>query len=687
MILGLLVLAAMFILPRPIDAATYSQDAMIDLTGQTYVTVRAVAVGDTDHDGNNELVANYDWYIGSGVPSLVFFEWDGVQYVQEKAITDVSLVQRGLSLGSCSHIAIADVDMDGDTEITFAARIGAATGIHVLSWTGAAYSEIGYVGGTFYDVAVADGDNDGTNEIYAVESSGIDVLRWDGTGFPSVASWTVSGLAFVTIANADADSGLEIVLATGDLDVQTYQWNGADYVFEGAGSVSYGYIAEGLGVGDVDSDGLAEVVRMDYHLNIVVYGWNGNSFDVEWNGISTPDPSDTIHHGHVGDVDDDGVPEILVGHGNHVGADSLFVYKYVGGNYVADWNSGWLDGYVHVVETGDADNDGLTEMVTGSGALSRVRVFSSDMPVDRRPIAVAKASTSSVSMGEIVTFDATSSTDDVGITAYLWDFGDGAVDANPVVTHAYASRGTYLVTLEVWDTAGQNDTDTVAISVVNRPPITNAGPDKTVLKKTVVFLDGGGSSDPDGDSMTFTWSQTGGVQVTLVDPHSSNTSFIPPLSGAYMFRLVVTDTFSGMSADSVVITATNRPPIILSVNPMERSVTVDSGTRQTLSIVAVDPDSDLLTYTWRVGGVLSGNNSPSYELEASGGTYVINVTISDGEAEIWHEWSISTSAPPGVLLSPLVWLTVIIILVAIIIVALIVAIRRRRRRKEPALDS
>lgn len=58
----------------------------------------------------------------------------------------------------------------------------------------------------------------------------------------------------------------------------------------------------------------------------------------------------------------------------------------------------------------------------------------------------------------ICDFDASQSSDDVGITSYTWDFGDGATGGPftvPTVRKVYISAGTFDVTLSVADTAGQ----------------------------------------------------------------------------------------------------------------------------------------------------------------------------------------------------------------------------------------
>jgi len=72
-----------------------------------------------------------------------------------------------------------------------------------------------------------------------------------------------------------------------------------------------------------------------------------------------------------------------------------------------------------------------------------------------------------VKVGETVTFNASLSTDNVGIVSYTWDFGDGNTTTvtSPIVYHAYNAIGNYTVTLTVMDAAGNGATDTVTVAV------------------------------------------------------------------------------------------------------------------------------------------------------------------------------------------------------------------------------
>jgi subtilisin family serine protease len=66
------------------------------------------------------------------------------------------------------------------------------------------------------------------------------------------------------------------------------------------------------------------------------------------------------------------------------------------------------------------------------------------------------------------TFDATASRDDVGITGFSWNFGDGTTSPTSsaaVVSHVYAAAKTYTVTLSAIDVKGQTGTAQLKLSV------------------------------------------------------------------------------------------------------------------------------------------------------------------------------------------------------------------------------
>ena len=171
----------------------------------------------------------------------------------------------------------------------------------------------------------------------------------------------------------------------------------------------------------------------------------------------------------------------------------------------------------------------------------------------------------------------------------------------------------------------------VVVSNLNHVPLADAGPDQTVGEETVVTLDGSARSDPDGDALTFAWTQLSGPQVTLSDAGSATPRFTaPPVGGggaALAFRLIVGDGSAASQPDMVTITvrdadqppdcALGRPSVSLLWPPSHKFVRVriggvadpdDEGVR--ISATAVMQDEP-------VRGLGSGDTSPDAVLEGA----------------------------------------------------------------------
>ncbi len=67
------------------------------------------------------------------------------------------------------------------------------------------------------------------------------------------------------------------------------------------------------------------------------------------------------------------------------------------------------------------------------------------------------------------------SSDNIGITLYKWDFGDGTSGEGGEVTHSYVADGTYTVTLTVFDRAGNSDSISRSVEVATSLPPPGSG--------------------------------------------------------------------------------------------------------------------------------------------------------------------------------------------------------------------
>ena len=96
-----------------------------------------------------------------------------------------------------------------------------------------------------------------------------------------------------------------------------------------------------------------------------------------------------------------------------------------------------------------------------------------------------------------------------------------------------------------------------SIGRLYRPPVADAGPDQTTHPGAIAELVGTSSYSPDGDPITFSWTQTVGPSVTLNDATTAKPSFTAPAITArttLTFTLTVSDgVFSSSDTVDVVV--------------------------------------------------------------------------------------------------------------------------------------
>ena len=102
------------------------------------------------------------------------------------------------------------------------------------------------------------------------------------------------------------------------------------------------------------------------------------------------------------------------------------------------------------------------QIMDGAGLISS---YSASITLDTTKPSASAGQDQTVSAGSPVTLVAGDCQDNVGISSYIWSFGDGANATGTTATHTYLSSGTYTATLTVEDPAGNTATSSVVVTV------------------------------------------------------------------------------------------------------------------------------------------------------------------------------------------------------------------------------
>lgn len=174
----------------------------------------------------------------------------------------------------------------------------------------------------------------------------------------------------------------------------------------------------------------------------------------------------------------------------------------------------------------------------------------------------------------------------------------------------------------------------------NQAPVALIAGPATVVVRTAVNLDGSGSKDPDGQTLSYRWelsSKPVGSSAALSDLTAARPVITPDVVGSYVVRLTVNDgkTDSPPVSFTFNVTRVNNPPVARAGS----DITAVNGTEVILNGTASsDPDGDLISYRWVLSTKPSGSTAtlvgattprPSFTPDVSG-NYVVSLVTSDG---------------------------------------------------------
>ena len=252
-------------------------------------------------------------------------------------------------------------------------------------------------------------------------------------------------------------------------------------------------------------------------------------------------------------------------------------------------------------------------------------------------------------VGERVRLDGSGSADSDGDRlSYEWALvaipdGSSATLLNPTAVRprfVVDRPGRYVAQLTVSDGLAASAPDTIVISTGNSAPVAHAGPDLSALTGQTVQLNGGGSSDIDGDELTYLWTLAGKPEdssAVLDESTVVNPRFQVDRRGSYLLQLVVHDGAEPSRPDEVVVTVGNSAPVANA--GADRRVTVGDSVALDGS-GSTDVDGDRLAFHWSLTLAPAGSEAalddpdavrPTFDVDRPG-TYVAQLLVSDGTA-------------------------------------------------------
>jgi hypothetical protein len=224
--------------------------------------------------------------------------------------------------------------------------------------------------------------------------------------------------------------------------------------------------------------------------------------------------------------------------------------------------------------------------------------------------------------------------------------------------------GDYEVQLTVNDWHSGSDTDSIVVHVAastNQAPAANAGSNQSVTVGGTVSLDGSGSSDADGDALTYQWTLSTvptGSNARLQNDTTVAASFVPDVAGTYQVQLTVSDGHGGSNSATVQVqAAAAAQPLPAAYAGADQMVT--PGESVTLSSTGSnDPVGGTLSCTWSLRSRPQGSSAALGSTTAAtssfttdvAGIYQVDLVVHAGSRSSLPD-TVTITAQPGSLLA------------------------------------
>ena len=245
---------------------------------------------------------------------------------------------------------------------------------------------------------------------------------------------------------------------------------------------------------------------------------------------------------------------------------------------------------------------------------------------------------------EIISLDASESTDDGMIVLYQWRDQNERIlsETENATTLLEFEVGVHILELIVTDNKGATNTVRMQVQIANPVdslPIADAGPDLLNIVDSnrdgieIVTVDGSGSLDAEGPILSYIWNTDVGQPLG-----EGMIRDLELLVGSHVIELKVEDVAGQTDVDTLqVIVAPN--PNATPVPSISGSTVFTDKKRDGKELVkldasnSTDPDGQIISYNWYKEGMsLSRAATPQIELEV--GTHTIELQVQDNDGAI-----------------------------------------------------
>jgi hypothetical protein len=409
---------------------------------------------------------------------------------------------------------------------------------------------------------------------------------------------------------------------------------------------------------------------------------------VMWSGI-TGIPSNFTVTGTLAPVADAGPnrSQYVVALGSTVRLDATPSYDLNGLPLTYQWSFSSIPTGSHAVLlnpttplptfVADVAGEYVAQIVVNNGTLSSNPSYfyvDTTTAATNRPIANAGPD-QTVKVGSTVHLDGSGSINAAGDPLnYIWCLWYAASDSSAMTYQGMASisnpttvnptfvasnAGSYFAELWVGSNGGcsfasglglngaQPIADMVKISTVNSQPLANAGPGQSIQVSQTVQLDGTGSTDVDGNVLTYSWtilSKPTGSTASLSSSTYPQPTFNADIVGTYVVQLIVNDgtvnSLPGLSGDPIVQSST------VTITNLDATPVANAGPAQTVhagnmvnldGTASYDSDGHSLSYRWSLLSAPSGSaaslslptsENPYFTTDVAG-KYVAQLIVND----------------------------------------------------------